>query len=680
MKKLKIILQSNIITIFIFLITVFYILFYLNNKPESKYTKNENIITGYIYECDRKEDKIVLKVKGKENILVNYYDDFKCELGSYIKAYGEIKKPEKNTNFYLFNYQNYLLTKKINYIFKADKIEKINTKIPFIYQIKNYLNKHIENYKSKPYLEALVLGKDDNIKENVIESYQTNGISHLLAISGAQITLFSCGLLFILSKLFTKNTSYLFTIMILLFYLFITNFQSSILRAVAFFIILTINKQFELKISTLKLLIITLCTLLIINPYLIYSLGFILSFTVSFFLILFKGLINKYQNYFSKTLVISLIAFLSSAPIIINNFFKINLLSPIINLYFVPLVTFIIYPLALLTFIFKPLDNIFLNIVTIMEKASLKLSNIDILNLSMSHINIIFFIIYYLIIILILYNWQKGRNYVIIFFIILLIHHNINYLNPYSTLTMIDVGQGDSFLLKLKHNKANILIDTGGIASYDDRKPYDIAKNILIPYLNAEGVNKLDYLIITHGDFDHGGMAKNLIKNFKIKHIILNRENNNLEKEIIKKFKGKITNISEGIIKIENITLNFLNGLNTYDENKASLIIYTNIENRNILLMGDATKESENYILNTYNLPKMDILKVGHHGSNTSTSKKLIKKISPKISLISAGKNNIYGHPHQETLKKLKNSDVYITKKDGAVKINLNNFTIKTAR
>lgn len=680
MKKLKTILQSNIITIFIFLITVFYILFYLNNKPESKYTKNENIITGYIYECDRKEDKIVLKVKGKENILVNYYDDFKCELGSYIKAYGEIKKPEKNTNFYLFNYQNYLLTKKINYIFKADKIEKINTKIPFIYQIKNYLNKHIENYKSKPYLEALVLGKDDNIKENVIESYQTNGISHLLAISGAQITLFSCGLLFILSKLFLKNTSYLFTIMFLLFYLFITNFQSSILRAVAFFIILTINKQFELKISTLKLLIITLCTLLIINPYLIYSLGFILSFTVSFFLILFKVLINKYQNYFSKTLVISLIAFLSSTPIIINSFFKINLLSPIINLYFVPLVTFIIYPLALLTFIFKPLDNIFLNIVTIMENASLKLSNIDILNLSMSHINIIFFIIYYLIIIFILYNWQKGRNYVIVFFIILLIHHNINYLNPHSTLTMIDVGQGDSFLLKLKHNKANILIDTGGIASYDDRKPYDIAKNILIPYLNAEGVNKLDYLIITHGDFDHGGMAKNLIKKFKIKHIILNRENNNLEKEIIKKFKGKITNISEGIIKIENINLNFLNGLNTYDENKASLIIYTNIENRNILLMGDATKESENYILNTYNLPKMDILKVGHHGSNTSTSKKLIKKISPKISLISAGKNNIYGHPHQETLKKLKNSDVYITKKDGAVKINLNNFTIKTVR
>ena len=96
-----------------------------------------------------------------------------------------------------------------------------------------------------------------------------------------------------------------------------------------------------------------------------------------------------------------------------------------------------------------------------------------------------------------------------------MIHHNINYINPVSSLTMIDVGQGDSFLLKLKHNKGNILIDTGGELPYDDKEPYDIAKNITIPYMQAEGIDKLDYLIITHGDFDHAGMTLNLIKNFK---------------------------------------------------------------------------------------------------------------------------------------------------------------------
>ena len=107
-------------------------------------------------------------------------------------------------------------------------------------------------------------------------------------------------------------------------------------------------------------------------------------------------------------------------------------------------------------------------------------------------------------------------------------------------------------------------------------------------------------------------------------------------------------------------------------------IIYTKIKNQNILLMGDAEEERENYILNTYNLPKMDILKVGHHGSNTSTSLKLINKIRPNISLISAGNNNLYGHPHKQTIEKLKNSKVLITKIDGSIKINLNNKTIKT--
>lgn len=94
--------------------------------------------------------------------------------------------------------------------------------------------------------------------------------------------------------------------------------------------------------------------------------------------------------------------------------------------------------------------------------------------------------------------------------------------------------------------------------------------------------------------------------------------------------------------------------------------------------MGDAEKEREKYIINTYNLKKVDILKVGHHGSNTSTSSKFIQKVRPQISLISAGKNNLYGHPHKQTLEKLKNSKILITQKDGSVKINLNTKAIFT--
>lgn len=673
MKKLKIILPFSILVIL-------YVLFAINNKPLSKYSLNDKEITGYIYACQTKEGKTTLKVKGKENILINYYENFNCKLGQKIKAIGEMKLPNKNTNFNLFNYQNYLLSEKIYYTFTANNIKIFNNKPNIFYQIKNTLYNHTQKYKTENYLKALVLGDDNGLSENIKDSYQTNGISHLLAISGTQITFFSCILLFIFNKIFSKTTSYLLIIIFLVFYLFVTNFQASILRATIFFIILTINKQFELKINTINLLTITCGILLVYNPYYIYNLGFLLSFTVSFFLIFFSKIISNKHNYFAKNLAISLIAFLSSTPILINNFFQLNLLSPLINLYFIPFMTFIVYPIALLTFIFKPLDNLLFILVKIMENASLILSKINFLNISLCHINIIIFIAYYILIIFILYKWSKGKNYIVIFFIVLVIHHNINYLNPNSSLTMLDVGQGDSILIKLKNNKGNILIDTGGQKSYDGKEPFDIAKNITIPYLKSEGINHIDYLILTHGDFDHAGMTINLIKNFKVNHLILNKENNDLEKQITKTFKRKITNISKGVITINNIKLFFLNGINSHDENNDSLIIYTKIENQNILLMGDASKESENYLLNTYNLPKMDILKVGHHGSNTSSSKKFISVVSPKISLISAGKNNVYGHPHQITLQTLKNSKIFTTKNDGAIKINLKNLTIKTAR
>lgn len=685
MKKLKTISQFSKLTLLLFLLAILYTVIKVNVPLKSKYPLNTKKIEGYVYACQSAEDKTTLKVKGKENILINYYDNEKCILGQKIKAVGKIKVPSENTNFYLFNYKNYLLSKKINYTFTATNLNYKNAKIPIIYKIKNILNNHVQTYKSFAYLKALVLGDDNSINEEAENSYQANGISHLLAISGAQITLFATALLFIFNKFLSKNLSYTLTITILVFYLFITNFEPSILRATVFFIILTINKQFELKIETINLLIITLNILLIYNPFYIYSLGFILSFTVSFYLVLFTKLINKYQNYISKTLVISLIAFLASSPIIINTSFSLNLLAPLINLYFVPLITFIIYPLAILTFIFKPLDNIFLKFVTIMENASIKLSNINCFTLTLAHINIFVFILYYTLITIILYKWLKGKNYILVFFVILIFHHYINYLNPNASFTMLDVGQGDSLLLKLENSKANILIDTGGLPTYDDRKPYNISQNITIPYLKAEGINQLDYLIITHGDYDHMGEAINLINNFKIKKVIFNNnEYNTLEKNLIKLLDKKKIKYYHGLerLNIGQYKMQFLN-TKTYDnENDNSNVIYFNYHTHKFLLMGDASAKKEQDILKKYNIKNIDFLKVGHHGSDSSSSKNFINKINPQYSLISVGQNNRYGHPKKRVLKTLSNSKIYRTDKNGAIKIQFkkNKYQIKTCK
>ncbi len=155
----------------------------------------------------------------------------------------------------------------------------------------------------------------------------------------------------------------------------------------------------------------------------------------------------------------------------------------------------------------------------------------------------------------------------------------------------------------------------------------------------------------------------------------MNRGNDtNLEKQIIQLAHLKkipLSQISQTTIKMKDWNFYFLNDQDSTNENEDSLITYIRIKDRNILLTGDAGEESENHLLQEYNLPKMDILKVGHHGSKNSSSEQFIKKIKPKYALISAGIKNRFHHPHQETLENLKkyHSNIFTTSKNGMIKM-----------
>ena len=675
LKKSKIISLYKILILIITFLSLILILIY---KDKSLYTGEEKSVNGIVYSCKYSKDKTVIKIKAKENILINYYDYFPCKLGIKVKATGAINKPSNNTNFYLFNYRKYLLSEKIHYILKADKIQTLNNDVTFIYKIKNKIYKHINEYKSKAYLQALILGDSKDIEDDITESYRINGISHLLAISGFQITLLSSIIIFILSKFLSKNVSLISASIFLLFYLFISSASPSILRAVTFFNLLSLNKILNIKIKTIYVLLLTFDILILINPYYIYNLGFILSFTVSFYLILFKKIINSQKSYFLKTLNMSVISFLSSSVILINNFFSLNILSPLINLYFAPLMM-IIYLIAILTFFIKPFDILLLKGITLLENASLFFSKITFLNITLCHINIIFIVLYYIIITITLYFYQKNKLAIFIFFSFLFLHHNINNIIPSSFVTVIDVKQGDSILLK--HNNKNILIDTGGLIF----SSYNITKNITSLYLKSEGIDKINYLIITHGDYDHMGEAINLVDTLKIENVIFNcGKFNELENKLIKVLDKKNIKYFSCIneLNIDDYRLKFLNTTVYNDENTNSSVIYLNYNNKKFLFMGDASKEKEYDILKKYNLRNIDFLKVGHHGSNTSSSKEFVTKINPKYSLISVGKNNMYHHPRKEVLDVLKNSKIYRTDLSGSIKINLNknNYDVYTCR
>ena len=177
------------------------------------------------------------------------------------------------------------------------------------------------------------------------------------------------------------------------------------------------------------------------------------------------------------------------------------------------------------------------------------------------------------------------------------------------------------------------------------------------------------------------GGAINLVENFKVENVVFNCGlYNELEKELIKVLKKKKIKYYTCIkrLNIDNNRLYFLQTKEYDNENDNSNVIYTELNDYKFLFMGDAGIDKEKDILKKYNLKNIDFFKVGHHGSNTSSSEEFINSINPKYSLISVGKNNRYGHPKKSVLDILKNSKVYRTDQDGGVMFKIKNNKIKT--
>ena len=681
MKKLRIILQSNYFYLFLMLFVA--ILLYFNACDKSKYDINDDVIIGTITSYYIDNDKLVITIFGKEKVLCNYYfkdenNTFDYELGDKIKLFGKLKLPSNNSIFNGFNYREYLKYERINYIFDIDEIIKISNNKSIMYKLKNSIINIINKSPNKDYLHTFLLGNNKYIDKEVMESYRINGISHLFSISGMHISLLSMIILKLLKNYkFKKEVVILF----LLIYMTLTDFLPSILRSGIFFILIYLNKKFNLNISMFKLMIILLFICVLIDPYIVYKIGFQYSYTISFYLITFNQLINKSKNKLYKLFIVSFISFIVSVPIAINNFSQINVLSIFLNIFFVPIVSSIIFPLSLITFLFPFFNNLFTILINIFELLSITFSKIDNFIFIMSKISTLFIIIYYIIISITLYFLSKNKyKYIVSLMFIFVIHYNITIFNKGLEITYIDVGQGDSIFIKFPNDKSNILIDTGGKVTYGNLKNnYSVGKNI-IDYLKSMGIRKLDYLIITHGDFDHMGDSLYLIDKFKVENVIFNcGEFNVLEKELIKVLDEKKIKYYSCIkeLNIDNNKLYFLQTKKYDNENDNSNVIYTEFNGYKFMFMGDAGVEKEKDILEKYNLANIDVLKVGHHGSKTSSSKEYIDEIKPKYAIISVGKNNRYGHPNKEVLNNLDNSKIYRTDQDGSIMFKIKNNKLK---
>lgn len=686
MIRLRKILLCNYFFYLILFFSIVITFIRINIPVESIYNDSIKEVIGIIDDMNIDGNTLTLTIKSnsKEKLIGKYYISTKKEkdfflsnikLGYKLRLVGNLTKPKKNTTKYLFNYNSYLKRKNIFYIMNVDNIYLLDDNTKLFYKIKDYVNSHATNN----YVKTFILGDTSLIDSNSLNNYREIGISHLFAISGMHVSLISGFLLKVLKRLKINEVKrYIIVIIILLIYLSLTGLSPSVLRAVLFFIFFAINNIYYFYIKNTNIFLIVLSISLLINPFYVYDVGFLYSFSISYSLLKLSNYINKYKNYFVKLLVTSIISFFVSIPISLYNFNQINILSIIYNLFYVPFISVVIFPLSIFTFFINKLEPLLMFFINLLEVSSDFFKDITISKLIFCRIEFIFYLIYVVLVVLFFYGIVKNKkHFVFLLLIFLLVHYLIPSFDRRDYLTMIDVGQGDSILLH--SNNKNILIDTGGVMNYSNEKwqkknnNYSIVKSITIPYLKKEGIKKIDYLVLTHGDYDHLGEAINLIDNFNVNKVVLNDGYiNSLEKEVLKKHKNTDIAKEGDYIKLGDFEIVNIN-TDLGEENDSSIVLFARIKQYKLMFMGDASIKTEEEILKKYNLEKLDILKLGHHGSRTSSSREFLEKVSPNLALISAGVDNKFNHPHQEVINTLKdlNINMVLTAKKGSIKIYL---------
>ncbi|PYE07605.1 competence protein ComEC [Staphylococcus sp. AtHG25] len=538
------------------------------------------------------------------------------------------------------------------------------------------------------YVIALVTGDVNGINTDFIDKVKDIGIYHLLAVSGSHIATIS---FLIYQPLVRLNIPKVIIngliILFLSIFAYYTGFAPSALRAIlaTTTVILISNKT---KIASIDILGLIFLVMTFFKPDYLYDIGFQFSFIISFFIIISFPLIKK-LTFIKNIFVLTFIAQLSSTIISIYHFNQIQWIGLLSNLIFVPFYSFIIFPLAIFLFFAyhfvsdTALPNLVFDKIYIVHNKLLDLFlTFKYYQIFIAPKSAVEFSIFVLLIVLIyIFFCYKKMKILFLFIIVFIVLCVFNVRPNVSTITFFDVGQGDSLIFQTRKQET-VMVDTGGkevkIGNIDN---HNIAKYHIIPTLKQKRITKIDHLIITHPHADHIGELPYIAQHIRIKKLYINLYSYS-EIELIKiKRLCKINNIelidatTIQFIQLNNSKISFLHGdiPNSNDKNEHSIILLIEYQRYKMLLLGDVTKNNESKLMKIYQLPKIDILKVGHHGSKTSSSESFINLIKPTISIISNGKNNKYHLPNRETLQTLRstNSSILNTQDVGEITIDL---------
>ena len=648
----------------------------------------------------------------KEKVLVRYYlkteeekDKWQTsKIPSHLKITGELDQPVQNSNFNQFNYHDYLKRNKIHwqlYAHEIDSLEGINLKQSIYYQIDGIRYRIIQymdrvfHEKVSSYLKILFMADGSALKEQTKGSYRALGLIHLFSISGFHISyLFKAFQRLFLRMGITHERTNLLLAIILPAYGILAGLSISIFRAVCQRTLLLWSTILNKELTSVDAWSLSMIASLIINPYHLFEVAFQLSYSLSgLFILMGQQQWIKDLTLLKQSLLFSLLSFLVSIPLLSYHFYEIPWITIVTNFLFIPFFTLFLFPglaiLFLLSFVlsnthfFILLNKLFAFILVKSEMFLFNLTKSFNFSFVIGRLPQLILIILFVCILYILKKIEQQRKASILAVFFLILSVSWNRISPVGYVLMLDVGQGDSILVKEPGTRKITLIDTGGKVQWQEKekwqereKSFTIGKDIVVPSLKSLGITQIERLYITHAHDDHMGEIDNIYKEMTIKEIAAApctfKDSEFMRRLLLLKESKKVEVRPMAQLKYPTVSSLSLHPIKDYEsKNDQSLVLYVKIGDDNWLFTGDIEEAAERDLIQKYPNLLIDYLKVAHHGSNTSSREEFIDHIQPVTALISVGQKNRYGHPNDEVLELLeeKKIHIYSTAENGAIKV-----------
>ncbi|HEM6530119.1 DNA internalization-related competence protein ComEC/Rec2 [Streptococcus suis] len=596
-----------------------------------------------------------------------------------LEVEAEVSLPAGQRNFKGFDYQAYLKTQGIYRTVKITAIKKI---VPVqSWNVFDWLSSwrrqalvYIKTNFPAPmshYMTGLLFGELDSDFDQMSDLYSSLGIIHLFALSGMQVGFFIDKFRWILLRLgLTKETVDKLQIPFSLVYAGLTGFSVSVVRSL-------VQKILgNMGLRKLDNFAVTVFVCLLILPRFLLTAGGVLTFTYAFLLTVFDF---EDLGQVKKAAVESLSISLGILPVLMTYFYAFQPLSILLTFVFSFVFDVLLLPGLSVIFLLSPIVKItWVNgFFVFMEKIIVWVADLGLRPWILGKPSELVLLLL-LVSLFLLYDFHRKKNWLLGLSLILALLFFITKHPLENEVTVVDIGQGDSIFLRDMRGRT-VLIDVGGRVDFaakeawQERSSQANAERTLIPYLHSRGVDRIDSLVLTHTDTDHVGDVLEVAKQVQIGRIVVSQGSLTVPDFVATL---KEINVPVHVVKVGDrlpIFDSYLEVLypdGTGDGgNNDSIVLYGRLLETNFLFTGDL-EQGELDLIETYpNLP-VDVLKAGHHGSKGSSYPEFLDHIGAKIALVSAGENNRYKHPHQETLDRFdsRNIQVYRTDQQGAIR------------